>query len=289
MAGAGVAWAQASDYQKAVSLVQQGEFDLALPLLQQILDQSPNDLRARNLMGIALSAAGRREEANQQFEKALAVDPKFIPALKNLAVNELARGRTQDARLHFEEALKLAPQDATCHWGLAEIAFAARDFERAVTHYEQSGDLALKDPRVAISFASSYVEEKQADKSAAVLENISSDADANIQFQAALILARLEKFEAAARRFELARKGFPDPYQVGFNILLMRVKNRDYAEAIKIGEEMLVAGYRKAELYNLLARAYEKSGKTKEAYESLRAATELEPQDETNYTARGIK
>jgi Flp pilus assembly protein TadD len=130
----GSVWAQASDYQTAVSLVQQGQFDRALPLLQQLLERSPNDLKARNLMGIALSAAGRRAEANEQFKQVLALDAKFVPALKNLAVNELALCRAQDARLHFEAALKLAPQDATCHWGLAELAFAARDFRSAVAH-----------------------------------------------------------------------------------------------------------------------------------------------------------
>ncbi|HEU0174517.1 MAG TPA: tetratricopeptide repeat protein, partial [Blastocatellia bacterium] len=85
--------AQDADYQNAVSLVQQGQFDRACPLLQRILDRSPNDLKARNLMGIALSAAGRREEANEHFKKVLALEPKFVPALKNLALNELALGK----------------------------------------------------------------------------------------------------------------------------------------------------------------------------------------------------
>jgi TolA-binding protein len=48
---------QDADYQTAVSFVQQGQFDRAFPILQRILDRSPNDLKARNLMGIALSAA----------------------------------------------------------------------------------------------------------------------------------------------------------------------------------------------------------------------------------------
>src|SRR6185503_7352545 len=110
---AGSVRAQDADYQTAVSLVQQGQFDRAFPVLQRILDRSPNDLKALNLMGIALSAAGRREEANEHFKKVLALEPKFVPTLKNLALNELAIGKTQDAGIHFEEALKSAPQDAT--------------------------------------------------------------------------------------------------------------------------------------------------------------------------------
>jgi len=283
---AGFVRAQDADYQAAVSFVQRGQFDRAFPLLQQIIDRSPNDLKARNLMGIALSAAGRPKEANEQFKKVLALDPKFVPALKNLAINELALGNAQDAKIHFEEALKSAPQDVTCHWGLAEIAFSARDYKRAASSYERSGDLAWKDPRTAIKFATSCVEAAQPAKAAEALEKIPmtlSDADANIQFQAGVMLARLEKYEAATRRFELARQGFQDPYQVGYNLTLVLIRSQNYTAAIRAGEETLAAGYRKAEIYNLLAQAYEQSGQTKQAYDALRAATELDPQDETNY------
>ncbi|HKQ92782.1 MAG TPA: tetratricopeptide repeat protein [Blastocatellia bacterium] len=280
------AQAQDADYQTAVSFVQQGKFDSAFPVLQRILDRSPNDLKARNLMGIALSAAGRREEANEHFKKVLSLEPKFVPALKNLALNELAIGKTQDAGIHFEEALKSAPQDATCHWGLAEIAFAARDYKRAALGYEQSGDLAWKDSRTTIKFATSCFEDGQPARAATILEKIPttlSGAGANIQFQAGVMFARLEKYEAAARRFELARQGFPDPYQVGYNLTLVLIRNRDYAAAIRVGEETLAAGRRKAEMYNLLAQAYEQSGQTKRAYDALRAATDIDPKDETNY------
>jgi tetratricopeptide (TPR) repeat protein len=283
---AGPVWAQRSEYQSAMNLVQKREFDQAISLLQQILDRSPNDLKARNLLGIALSGAGRREEANEQFNKALSLDPQFAPALKNLAVNELALGRHRDARLHFEAALKFMPRDPACHWGLAEIAFAARDFERAAAHYEQSGDLVWKDPRVTIKFATSYLEARQPAKATALLEKIPSnlsEADAITQFQAGVMLARLEKYDAAARRFELARGGYPDPYQVGYNLTLVLVKNGNHAAAIRSGEEMLATGHRKAEVYNLLAQAYERGGQTKQAYDALRTAAELEPKDEANY------
>ena len=282
---AGSVLAQTSEYQTAMAFVQQGQFERAIPLLQQLVNRSPNDLKARNLMGIALSAAGRRAEANEQFEKALAVDPTFTPALKNLAVNEMAAGQTTQAGIHFEEALKSVPRDPTCHWGLAEIAYGNRDFKRAVDHYEQSGDVSLKGTLATIRFATSYVETKQSSRAAALLENLSPSLEASVQFQAGLLLAKLDKYEEAARRFELARKGLPDPYQAGFNLVLVLARSGDCAAAIRTGEELFAAGHRTAELYNLMASAYEKAGKTIEAYNALRFATELEPKRETNYLA----
>jgi tetratricopeptide (TPR) repeat protein len=52
---------------------------------------------------------------------------------------------------------------------------------------------------------------------------------------------------------------------------------------VAAGDELIARGLAKAELYSVMATAYEAEGKTKEAYESLRAATRLEPRDETAY------
>src|ERR1035438_4658076 len=76
-------------YTEAVAYVQQGRYDLAIPLIEKILASSPRDLKARNLLGIALLNSGRKAEAGVQFQKALEIDPGFRPALKNLAVTEM--------------------------------------------------------------------------------------------------------------------------------------------------------------------------------------------------------
>src|SRR5829696_7575823 len=86
--------AQSSDaFQQAMSLVQQGKNAPAIELLEKLIANSPSDLKALNLLGIALAASGRRAEAGHRFEKALEISPNFVPALKNLAGNELALGK----------------------------------------------------------------------------------------------------------------------------------------------------------------------------------------------------
>ena len=177
-----------SDYTAAASYVRQGRPEAAIPLLNKILSASSRDLKARNLLGIALMSSGHRGEANVQFKKALQVDPRFHPALKNLAINELAMGQNKSAKIHFEQAVKLAPKDGVVHFHLGQIYFNE------------------------------------------------------------------ERYAEAAGHFELAQEGFPDRYQAGFNLLLARVKSRDYAAAIRGGEQLLSEGHQKAELYNLLSQ-----------------------------------
>lgn len=278
-------WPQAapSVYERAASLLQRGETDAAVRLLQQTLDQSPNDLKARVLMGMALSAAGRLDDAGRQFSRALEINPQFAPALKNLAVNEMAQGQFQKARAHFEQLLAVNPGDPVAHLALGELDFAAKDYGPAVSHFRKSGDLYVHDSRTVLEFAQACAESKQSGAAVEVLLRLPKNAGAQAHFQAGTLLAALAEYSKAAGEFELARDGYPNQYEVGYNLTLAYLKGKDNAGAIRTAQGLIAEGFRKAELYNLLAQAYENHSNTREAYGALRTATQLDPADESNY------
>src|SRR5207245_7213387 len=99
------------------------EFAPAINHLEIAVKRSPRDLKALNLLGIALTGAGQIEKANQQFKKALRLNPRFYPALKNLAVNEATLKQTSQAKAHFEQVLKFATDDEVAHLYLGEMYF----------------------------------------------------------------------------------------------------------------------------------------------------------------------
>lgn len=272
-----------SIYERAAAHIQRGEASSAIALLEPRLQEAPRDLKALTLMGMALSAENRREQANQYFRQALNADPKFAPALKNLAINEMTLGEGAKAKTHFEQLLQLTPSDPIAHLTLGEIEFAAKDYGAAVSHYEQSGSLYLQDAPSLLKFAEACVALKQIAKAADALEHMPEQADAANHFAAGALLASVEGYAAAAREFGLARSGSSNPYDAGFNLMLAHTKARQYAAAVRAGEDLVAQGYRQAELYNLLAQAYENDGKTREAYEALRTATNLDPGDAANY------
>lgn len=270
-------------YQDAVALIQRQQFQPGIALLQRILEQSPNDLKAHNLMGIALTASGKVEEANTHFQKAISLNPKFYPALKNLALNEMKMKRVEEAKAHFTEVLQFDPKDPAVHLALGVIHFSGQQFKKAALHYDQSGDLAFRDSGILLNFARSCLQSNQAEKAAAVLKQLPSGADAAAHFEAGLILASLAKYDDAARQFELAKPRYSDAYAVSFNLTLAYLKHLNYAAAIRTAQESIAKGIQKAELYNLLSQAYEGNGQTLEAYNALRTAVKLDPQDENNY------
>ncbi len=271
-------------YEQAASSLQRGDAPTAIRLLEPRLHNAPNDVKALTLMGMALSSQDRREEGNEYFRRVLSLNPAFPPALRNLGLNQMASGNAVQARRYIEDLLKLTPADAVGRLALAELEFAAGNHRAALTNYEQSAELYLRDPPNLLRYAQSCVELKQLTKAAKALEQMPQGSDPQSHFAAGGLLAKLERYASAVREFELARNGYPKPYDAAFNLMLAYVKAGQFQAATKIGEEVAAnGGDRHAELYNLLSQAYEGAGNTRDAYESLRKATTIEPSDPANY------
>src|SRR5206468_4985021 len=90
-------------------------------------------------------------------------------------------------------------------------------------------------------------------------------------------------YAAAVAQFSQATGDGTDAYDTGFNLALAQFKAGNFTGAAEAGSALIARGAATTEVYSLLAKVYEAGGKTKEAYESLRAATKLDPRDETPY------
>ena len=56
-------------YECAALLIEGGNFDAAITRLRPALTSTPRDLKLLNLLGIALTGAGRTEEANKPISR----------------------------------------------------------------------------------------------------------------------------------------------------------------------------------------------------------------------------
>jgi tetratricopeptide (TPR) repeat protein len=269
-------------YECATFHVGRGEFAEAIRLVEQVLVRAPTDLKALNLAGIALTGAGRIDEANARFRDALRLDPRFYPALKNLAINEFTAGRLDEARRHFEEVLKLSSDDEITHVHLGEIEFGRKNPAAALAHYEKARGRMSQDAAWTLHYASCLLDQHQKDKAVAVLDTL-PPADADSRFAAGMILGKSGVYADAGRFFASARERYKDPGAAGYNQTLMLVEAGEYDAAVRAAQEMIDHGLQSSELYNLAARAHEKAGRIKEAYDALRTATQIAPAAEENY------
>ncbi len=312
----GVAPAQAdcgpTPYDCAVAQVQRQEFPAAITTLTQILTQSPSNLKALNLMGIALTGAGRAADANQRFKQALTIDPNFYPARKNLAVNEFNSGQLAAAQHDFEQVLTRAPDDEITHLHLGEIAFQRKQLAAALPHYEKAHDRVFETSAWTLHYATCLLANSESNtrgasmaadagrasdahaaaaagasavsKGVALLDRLPKN-DAAAQFDGGMALGQAGAYAEAARFFGAARSGgYKDAYAAGYNQALMLLNAGDAAGASLVATEMLTQpSMKRAELYSLLGQAYEKTDRVKEAYDALREATRLEPNNVEHY------
>jgi len=269
-------------YECATFAVQNGNFRDAIRSLKLALQESPHDLKSLNLLGIALTGAGHSDQANQTFKEALEVDPHFYPARKNLAINEFDRKRFTEAAAEFHRVLLDAPEDEVTHIYLGEISFQRNDLDSAVKSYDKGRHRIAQKGVWIVHYAQCLLARHDVAQATSVLKLLPAG-DADDRFQAGLVLGRAEAYSPAAEFFESSRLRYGDPYVAGFNQLLMLIKGGSYPEAIGLFKELVGGGYRHAELYNVVSEAYLKTGHLQEAYDTLRTATQIEPEAEDNY------
>src|SRR5882724_10295860 len=269
-------------YDCALFYVERQNFQAAIRSLTVVLQQSPRNLNALNLLGIALTGSGHPAQGNARFKAALTIDPHFYPARKNLAINRFDGKRLAEAELQFNRVLKDAPKDEISHLYLGEIRFAKNDFGAAVKYYEQAHRRVSQKPGWILHYAQSLLEQKDLARATVVLNGLPEN-DGEDRFQAGLSLGRAAAYSEAADLFGTARKRYSDPYVAGYNQLLMLIKAARYPQAIQLFKDLVAEGYKRAELYNVVAEAYLKTGQLQQAYDVLRTATQIEPQAEDNY------
>lgn len=275
---------RSTDYARAEAFVRQGHWDQGIVLLVPLLSSNPRNQKALNLIGIALTGKGELKKANQRFEQALRINPQFLPAMKNLAVNEFTLKDIGAAERHLLAASKLAPEDPVVHAYLGEIAYNRQNYRQAVDHLPRAGKLLAQDPSVAAHLVVSYLEIEQQPKALDLLDTVDTQRlKPRTQFELGFALARHDLSKQAIPYFQAVRQSFPDSYNVGFNLAVCYVQSTNYSQAIEVLRGLADRGHKTSEQQNLLAEAYEGNQQTQAAIDTLREATLLAPTDEDNY------
>jgi Tfp pilus assembly protein PilF len=89
------------------------------------------------------------QEAAQQFQRALALDPGYVPAYEGLGLVHLEQGDLQEAHRNFQKGLEKNPHYAPIYIGLGRICSARADDQEAVIKFRQALEL---DPGNADAF-----------------------------------------------------------------------------------------------------------------------------------------
>lgn len=115
------------------------QLDKALAGFQDVIVKNPRSIEALLMTSILLDQGGKYAEARDTYEKLLAIDPKFGPALNNLAYLYADKLNQPDkAQALAQRARDLAPNDPSTADTLGWIAYKRRQYPWAVTLLAES-------------------------------------------------------------------------------------------------------------------------------------------------------
>jgi Tfp pilus assembly protein PilF len=96
--------------------------------------------------GVQSARAGDTKKAVEQLNAALAIHPKFAPALSELGVQYLKLKEMGKVAASMEELLKLTPNDYHAHVNLGIALYNQKKFADAETHLREAIRLTSTDP-----------------------------------------------------------------------------------------------------------------------------------------------
>ena len=228
------------------------DFDKAIELSHAALQTFPNNAQLWALQGIAFAGKSENSNALVSFKHALKIDPNNVGALAGAAQSAYATNNSKEAVPLLNRLLRLQPAEPTAHAMLAVLQYREGDCAGAAAHFEKAGEL------------------------------IHSQFDGLNAF--GMCLVKLKKLEQAETVFGQALALDPEDRRERNLLASLQMMMRKPSDALTTLKPLLdTADTASADTLQLASAAYEDSGDTPKAVETLRQAILRDPQNVSLY------
>jgi protein O-mannosyl-transferase len=251
----------------------------ALNEYQVALTLNPDYLEAHNNIGMAYQGLRRFEEAIREYQTALTLEPGFTPAYYNLGTVYHDLGRLEEAIREYEKALMLDPRYVKARVSLG-IAYHARGrFDDAIREYERA---ITHDPQ----FAKAYVNLGAAYHVKGYLKDAIREYEMALTLNPAFIQAHynlgnvyhgLGRHNEAIREYRATLRLDPDYVPAHINLGITYHTLGRLEEAVQEYEMALTLDPMYAKAHYNLGQAYWQLGRVTEAKEEFELALKIKP------------
>lgn len=240
--------AQAPPVNSIAGELRSGKLAEALRDVTAALRNAPRETRLWTLKGVAERQLGKEEDALQSFERALAIDANYVPALEGIC--EVLYGREPaKAGPYLKQLLEKLPDEPNANGMAAVLAYRAGDYTTAADHF------ARAQPAIANS-------------------QPGMDAYADT-------LARVQKYDECERTLAAILQQWPADGWARYNLAALQYRRGANGAAAETLQPLLETNEGPA--LTLAASLRESAGDTPAAVELLRKAIAANPKEPQNY------
>ena len=210
------------------------DYDKALAAVNAMeLQQDKNPLIA-NLKGGVFLARQDMTNARASFEKALALDARYLPALDNLAQLDVLEKKPEQARQRYEAVLEKDKKNASLMTALAQLAAAQGNNAEAIRWLERASNDNPDSLPSALLLADAYQRSGAKEKALTLAQKIQS---ANPSHADALgLLAEIQfgngKYNPALENYRKLATMKPDSAALQMRIARVQIAQNDFDSAL---------------------------------------------------------
>ncbi len=147
-------------------------YDKALAAAQSLEKQQPDNPQVYNLKGAVYLVKGDAANARAAFEKALAVQPTFFPAVSNLARLDMQEHKPEAAKQRFETLLEKDKNNYGAMAALGELATLQKKNDEATSWFEKASNANPDAVPPALMLGTHYLRTNQAPKALALARKL---------------------------------------------------------------------------------------------------------------------
>ncbi len=279
----------AADIGEIQSALRSNDNGAAVGLAKVQLQKYPNDVRVWTLEGVAYSRLKKNHDALSAFDKALAIQPDFLPALEGAVQIEYAAGSDRAATL-LTRILKIRPDEATAHAMLATLALKKHDCRTAVEHFTKAGEALRSQPGAMQLYGACLLELQKPEEALPVFLQLFDAAPGDPHARYNLAVAQLAASHAAdaiATLQPLLSDAQPDPDTLELASSAYEEQG-DTPRSVALLRQAIVADPRNAKYYLDFAVLSYKHQSFDAGVEMLNAGIAQIPNTSSLYVARGI-
>ena len=168
-----------------------GQVGEAAKVAGALIKLDPKNPLYQTLMGMVKAGKHDVPGAEAAFQAALASQPGFAPATRDLAQLYLATGRASQAQKVYNDALAKKPNDAAALLGLANIAMAEKKWPEATDFINRARTAVPDDPAPGLTLVRAYELRQDWANARAVASALSAQFPSNVEVMDALGSAQL--------------------------------------------------------------------------------------------------